>query len=233
MDNVEMIKIYMYEQSYRIDSLKKYLPLGKEQRIFSGEILKNEKDEDFLFYIKSGRFKLSVPHFSGEWMDFCECCEGSTVQLNDFLMNATSWDPARAVAAKNSVVVSFSRQQLFEIIRNDQKVFDEYLNLSSTYSTMLKQRLLITSEPNASQRLLVWLEKLCSVLSPDEEGVYHIPCQLTQQQIANYLFIHVTTCNKLLMALARVQILRREKGFLHIYDRDLLKKYLENNWILS
>ena len=157
MDNSGMLSIYLEEQPFKIDSLRKYLSDGKEWRIFKGEIL-SHTNEDFIYYIKKGQFKLCVKQFTGDTVSYCSCTEGTAIQINQLLMNESVWIPPFALATENSIVVSFSRQQFYKMTQSDQELFDEYINVVSSFSTILKQRLLIVSLLSANQRLLCGID---------------------------------------------------------------------------
>jgi CRP-like cAMP-binding protein len=106
------------------------------------------------------------------------------------------------------------------------------MNCISTYNVLQKQRILMTAGLSSSQRLLSWLAKLCNKTQPNTRGWYKIPCTLTQQQIADILFIHVTTCNKLFSRLYKEGIAERTRSHIVIYQFDKMKQYLEEDWKL-
>ena len=230
MTNQEMGKVYLGEMPFKLNQLEKYLSFGQEFRYFSGESIVKIRDDSFIWYIKSGSFKICVSRSDGTEIDFSYCRSGSILQVNQFVMNASIWDPAYFVATENSVAVKFNRKQFYELIKQDPILFDEYIDNASSYSTLLKQRLLITAGQGAAQRLLTWLDKLCCCQEPEQNGTYIIKCELTQQQIADLLFIHVTTCNKLFSKLSKNGIVRHMKGKLVIVQHDMLREYLEQDW---
>lgn len=232
MEHAEAMKLYFGELPSMMRCLEPYLDQGRELRFFEGESLQTQAGTDFTFYIKSGAFRLFVRQPDLSETDFAYCHSGCIIQLNPLLTNAMLWDPAQCIATKNSIVVSFTKQQFFELISHDQQLLEEYVNNSSSYSSLLKQRLLITAGHTASQRLLLWLDKLCQCSTPDERGIYTIPCDMSQQQIAYLLFIHVTTCSKLFSKLKEKKIVTQRKGKIVVYDYQELKNHLENDWKL-
>ena len=229
MGAMDFGKLYFGELPTTLPRFGKYLEYGQELRFFSGESIAAQQGDGFIFYIKSGSFKITITKEDGTVTDFAYCHKDCILQTNPMLEHATLWDPADCVAVENSVVVRFGRQRFYELIQQDQELFFEYIDNASTYSSLLKQRILITANLQSSQRLLTWVDKLCQCSVLDSEGIYRIPCHMTQQQIADFLFIHVTTCNKLFSALNREKILQHRKGMLTIYDYPKLCKYIEHN----
>ena len=76
------------------------------------------------------------------------------------------------------------------------------------------------------ERIKGWLQRLCCEVTAEEDGVYHIKCEMTQQEISDYLFIHVTTFNRIFTKLKQKKIcLKTRKGF-EITDAERLKEAL-------
>ena len=148
----------------------------------------------------------------------------------NIILFTTTWHDK---LGNNTIVFQvFSKQTFYELTVTDRELFDEYVDAASTYSSLLKQRLLITAGLTGSQRLLNWLDKLCQCSTSDSDGSYTITCNMTQQQIADFPFIHVTTCNKLFSKLNRDNIVKYFHGKIVIYDYAKLKDYLVQNWTL-
>lgn len=230
MNCKQMGQIYLGIHSFQIVRMEQYSSEGEELRLFKGEKLERNHDDDFIFYIRSGGFKICVRRADDTVIDFAYCVAGGILQTNQFLMNAAPWDPAFFEAVENSVVIRFTRKQFYNIICRDPELFDQYVDNASAYSTLLKQRLLLTSSPNSAQRIFTWLEKLCDCNEPGADGIFHIDCHLTQKQVADLLFIHVTTCNKILSKLNSEHIAQLQRGRLIIWDRKKLLKVSEENW---
>lgn len=230
MDRKQMGQIYLGIHSFQISRMEQYSSDGEELRLFKGETLEKNQSDSFIFYIRSGRFKICVRRSDNTVIDFAYCVKGGILQINQFLMNAVPWDPAFFEAVENSVIIRFTREQFYRIICQDQELFNQYVDNASAYSTLLKQRLLLTSSPNSAQRVFAWLEKLCDCNEPEIDGVFRIDCHLTQKQVADLLFIHVTTCNKILSKLNAEHIAQLQRGKLTIWDRKRLQKFREENW---
>lgn len=216
---------------HQFSRLASYLDIGKEHRIFKGEEIDNKinnNDDPFLFYILQGKFKLRATYHNSTPIDFTYCTAGNFMWLNTPSPLVELCSLSKPQAMENSVIVSFTKAQFHQLIANDPLLFDEYLDGISGYCLQLKQRVLMTAGLSASQRLLQWLDKLCLGTPRENDGSYMIECDLTQQQISNLLFIHVTTCNKLFAKLASENIARKTKRQIIVYRHDRIKYYLEN-----
>ena len=132
---------------------------------------------------------------------------------------------SNAVATENSVVVSFSGHQFYQLVQSDEELLQDLVNSMSTYNSMLRERLFLTCNVSSSQRLLNWLEKLCLSQQPDKNNTYTIKCDMTQQQIANLLFIHITTCNKVFAKLSKENIAAHSRKKIVVYDLEKLRTY--------
>lgn len=216
---------------HKFSRLVNYLDLGKEHRIFINEKIDNQirgEEDPFLYYILSGKFKLSATNYNGDLIDFTYCTAGNFMWLNSPSPMVELCNLSRPLAVENSILISFTRAQFHQLISNDALLFNEYLEGISSYCLQLKQRVLMTAGLSSSQRLLHWLDKLCLGTPCEADGSYKIECELTQQQISDLLFIHVTTCNKLFARLTFEKIARKTKKSIIVYNHDLLKYYLEN-----
>lgn len=232
MNDFEKRELYFGNLPFKMFRLKNYFEEGRRLRFFAGENIRSQMDDGFIFYIDSGSFKINVRREDQSDTDFAYCRKDSILQVNPLLTGNLFWDPADCTAMENSEVVMFTRQKFYEFISRDQQLFDEYVDNASTYSSMLKQRLLITAGLSGSQRLLNWLDKLCRCSTPDADGIYRISSNMTQQQIADFLFIHVTTCNKIFSKLNREHIVKYSRGEITVYDEREIQNYLEQNWRL-
>jgi CRP/FNR family cyclic AMP-dependent transcriptional regulator len=224
---IKTISIYRFSLPRFIQHL---LNLGQEERIFEGESINNDDDpKRFLFYIVNGSFRLCVAKPDGTIFDFAYCHEGTIIQKNDRTPYIKLCDLSRIVASENSVIVYFSKQQFFDILANDQELLNEFVSSISTYCVLLKEKTLMTAGFSSVQRVLNWLHKLCLGTAPLENNIYEVSCSLTQQQIANLLFIHLSTCNKIFSKLKNEGIAKYTKDKIIIYRHDLLITHLEND----
>lgn len=223
--------IFLGYWPHKLSRITQYLHLGREHRIFKGEEIRNQlKDDDdpFLYYILQGKFKLRASYHNGELIDFTYCTDGNFMWLNTPSPMVELCNLSSPLAMENSVIVSFTKSQFHKLISDDAELFNEYLDGISSYCLQLKQRVLMTAGLSSSQRLLQWLDKLCRGTPREADQSYIIECDLTQQQISDLLFIHVTTCNKLFAKLASENIARKTKKKILVYQHEKIAYYLEN-----
>ena len=212
-------------QSYNMSRLGNYLSYGKEYKYFVGESVQLPWNNNYLFFISKGSFRITALNPDGEEYDIAYCYQNSILQANEHVMNSRCFEPSRMIAMENSILVCFLRDKFYEFIQTDHELFDNFVDNCSNYASLLKERLLITSNTSSSQRVLIWLEKLCMTQMPDEKGVFVLPCDLTQQQISNLLFIHITTCNKVFSRLSKEKIARYFRGRIEVYDLERLRMF--------
>lgn len=232
MNSQDLQNMYYSIQPVLSTSLVKYTESGREIRLFSGETLSPAELNAFIIYIKMGTLKIWNKRDNGETIDLCYCPENTCLQLNDLVINTDEWNIPFITATKNSIIIAFSKDSFYSFICNDRLLFDEYVNSASSYSTMLKQRIIFTAGLTSSQKILTWLDRLCQCSVPDSNGTYFISCSLTQQQIANLLFIHVSTCNKIFSKLASEHIAQYTRTQLIIYNLEEIRTLLEHDALL-
>lgn len=227
MNDSNLRDMYYSINPISFPSLEKYIDFGTEIRLFAGEALLKQKA--FILYIKMGMLKIWLKRDNGTPIDFCYCRQGTCLQLNDLVINTEEWNIPFVTAAQNTIVIAFTKDQFYGFLQKDRQIFDEYINSASSYSTMLRQRLMVTAGLNASLRVLTWLDRLCQCSTPDSNGTYTIECNLTQQQIADILFIHVSTCNKIFSKLLSEHVAQHARSKLIIYDNKKIKHLIEQN----
>ena len=221
----EFAQICLGMQCYKMKSITKYLHLGTESKYFAGEALTPPQSEHHLCYIAKGSFKFTTAQLDGEVYDLAYLREGSIIQFIAHTYENPYLYHSEVIAVENSVIVSFSGNQFYQLIQTDKELFQDLINSMSTYNSMLRERLFLTCNVSSSQRLLNWLEKLCLSQQPNKDGHYVIKCDMTQQQIANLLFIHITTCNKVFAKLNKEQIAAHSRKKITVYDLDKLRTY--------
>lgn len=210
-------------------NFSKYAHLGKLYKLFKDEFINtccNHDDDPYLFYIVSGIIQMRFQRADGSILVLAHRYAGNVFQSEYCGFASISGDKLKFIAIENSVIISFSKSQLFELLKQDAQLMDDFLYVvHMTYATLC-HRLMNTACLPSSQRLLTWLDKLCRTSTPNEQGHYVIKCDLTQQQIADLLFIHVTTCNKLISGLEKDKIIKKTKSHIYVYDLDKIGHYL-------
>jgi len=185
-----------------------------------------------LYYIISGSIRVRYQRSDDTSIELFYRDKGNILQAEYIQFGSICNDKLKMLAKQNTVVSAFSKKQLFELLQNDKELFDEFLyTIHLTYAT-LGHRIINTALLSSSEKILNWLGKLCSVNEPDKQGYYKLPCELTQQQIADLLFIHVTTCNKLFSFLERDNLVKKTKKHILVYDWQTLQEFLEDEKIL-
>ena len=210
----------------------KYAHLGTKHKLFQGEFINsccNSNDDPYLYYIESGKILIGFERADGSVLSIAHRVKGNAFQCEYSGFASFSNDRLKNIALENSLLVSFSKKQFKELIKEDDQFMEDFLYIVHMYYATVGQRLLNTASLHANQKLLTWLDKLCKINFPNEQGHYAIECNITQQNIADLLFIHVTTCNKLLAELEREGIIKKTKEFLYIYDLNKIEKYMEYN----
>jgi CRP/FNR family cyclic AMP-dependent transcriptional regulator len=79
--------------------------------------------------------------------------------------------------------------------------------------------------PSSMQRLIIWLKKLCAVNTADKDGAHIINATITVQQLAEILFIHPTTCSRLLATLEADGIISRTRTQITVFEVNRLTDY--------
>ncbi|MFA5537194.1 MAG: Crp/Fnr family transcriptional regulator [Bacillota bacterium] len=224
--------ILMPSYPLRKFSFHKYAHLGKQYKLFQGEYVEAlclQSDDPYLYYIIQGKIQLFFERPDGSFVMIAHRDAGNVFQAEYFNFASIGNDQLRFLAIENSVVVSFTKGQLFELFKEDSQLLEDFFYVvHMTYAT-LAHRLLNTADLHSSQKFLTWLYKLIMSNKQEDNGVYEIECNLTQQQIADLLFIHVTTCNKLIAALEKEGIIKKTKTHIYVYDAERIFGYLESD----
>lgn len=231
-DDLNSILIPMPKFPTRELWLEKYIHLGTMHKLFQGEFINsscNSNDDPYLYYIVSGKILICFERADGSILSIAHRVKGNAFQSEYSGFASFSNDRLKNIALENSLLVSFSKKQFKELMKEDDQVIEDFMYIVHMYYATVGQRLLNTASLHASQKLLTWLDKLCKTNSPNEQGHYAIECNITQQTIADLLFIHVTTCNKLLAELEKEKIIKKTKTHLYIYDANKIEEYLEYN----
>lgn len=232
MVNSDKLSIFYGKLPDTFLNIAPYLDKGQEMRLFKGEELSSYCSvgcDDFVLYILKGQMKLEVRRSDESFVDFVFCSEGSIIQMVPVSSWAELCDHAQMVACENSVVYLFSKNTLLDILSHDRDLLENYLDQISNHLLLLRQRYMMTSGLDSDQRVLGWISHLCMGSECNSDGVYEIPCTLTQQQIAEFLFIHVTTCNRMFSSLKKQGIVTKTRTVLIVRNYKLLMEFLWND----
>lgn len=207
--------------------LEGYLERGTCRKIFQGEEVSFDcaGDEESVSYVRSGRLKLASVRHGVSALDFCFFGDGTILDRRD--SRGTAGGQLYVQACENSVIYTFPREVFLQILQQDSRVLRAYTDFQAAQLSILLRRVEMTACLNADQRVVGWLIQLCQAVEPGG-NVYKIPCPLTQQEIADYLFIHVTTFNRVFGDLKRRGLVEKHRGAFVIHDRKGLEMLLES-----
>lgn len=206
--------------------LEGYLDRGTCRKVFQGERISFDSAdrEEAVIYVGSGRLKLAASRHGASGLDFCFFGADTVLDRRN---GGEGTGELFVQACENTVVYTFSRESFLQILQQDSRVLRAYTDFQAAQLSILLQRVEMTACLNADQRVVGWLIQLCRAVEPDG-NVYEIPCPLTQQEIADYLFIHVTTFNRVFGDLKRRGLVEKHRGSFVIHDRKGLEMLLES-----
>ena len=213
-----------------------YLERGDQAKLFKGESMATvcrQPSDPYLNYIASGRVEAVFRRDDGTHMRLYERGAGDAFQGEFAGIASQGATRLRFSALENSVIVSFTYEQVRQIVIEDPQAFEDLLYVTHITYGQLGHQLDNVNAQSTSRRILVWLKKLVDTSEPDADGRYHIACDMTVQEISELLMIHVTTCSRLLAALKRRGVMDRTRREIIVSDPSELERLcLEENPIL-
>ena len=213
--------------------IAEYTSYGKKKKLFKGEYIhSNAKtiDDLYYYYIDEGQIVATFERESGEgvplfWRD---AGNAFSAEYNNYA--SIGRYKARFTATQNTVLFAFTQRQLYELSQQDAELFYEFVKVCHMSFAQMGHRISNTGYQSSTKRMVMWLQKLCSTQKPDEDGTYDIECDMTLNQLADMLAIHITTCTKLIAALESEGVIKRTRGHICVYDVEKLARYgLEDN----
>ncbi|MDR0500426.1 MAG: Crp/Fnr family transcriptional regulator [Coriobacteriales bacterium] len=213
---------------YRPLRIAAYVDQAKKRKLFKGEYIYGQTqnhDDLYYYYVEKGQLSCSFTKINGEQAvlfyrnagNAFSVEYGGIASLGDYKMHY--------YATTDTVVFGFTEAQLYAICRENPEIFYEFvLNCHMAFGQM-GHRISNTAVASAMQRIIGWLIKLCAVREPDDLGVYAIPSNITVQQLADLLSIHVTTCSRLLSQLETDGVLQRNRKEIRVLDLQKLHEY--------
>ena len=213
------------------ESFEGYLERGKCLKIFQNEQLPFDwqDEEDYgVLYIRQGLLKLAVHRpYSGTDLNYCFYGDATLLERRQ-AVGPVSGQQMYIEACENTVAYGFTQREFFAILKENEALLRQYQRLHEVQRSLLFQRMELTACLDAGERVVGWLIQLCRRSSPDERGEYVISCGLTQQEIADYLFIHVTTFNRIFGELKKEGIVEKRRGSFLIHDLERLMAFREH-----
>lgn len=227
--------LFMSALHRRVD-FDRYLSQGRTIKLFREEeldVVCTDDNDLYLYYVKSGAIEVGLARQNERLTVLFVRGEGDAVVAG--LPDCATFGGSRLIfrAARNTVLVGFTQAQVRAFMRDDDEFFDDMMYATHMAMAQMAHRIDNISHQSSSRRMLLWLEKLCEANTPDVNGVYRIPCNLTVDEMAGVLEVHYTTCNKLLKALKDRSILHKTRTHLEVHDRAGLQELLlEENPVL-
>lgn len=213
--------------------IARYIDRAKKKKLFKGEFIRTnakEIDDLYYYYIEEGQIVATFEKESGVGAPLFWRNAGNAFPAEYGHFASIGRYKARFIATKNTVLFGFTQEQLYEIVKEDPDIFYEFVMVCHMSFAQMGHRISNTGYQSSTQRMTMWLQKLCAVNVPDDKGVYRIECNMTLQQISELLFIHLTTATKLFAALENEGIITRTKTHIVVHDLEKLQNHgLEDN----
>jgi CRP/FNR family cyclic AMP-dependent transcriptional regulator len=202
-----------------------YIDRAERVKLFKGEYIgvgASGRDDPYFYYVEQGQIVGGFERESGDVVPLFWRNAGNAFSAEYQHLASIGRYKARFTATENTILYAFSQRLLYELMQEDPELFYEFVFVCHMSFAQMAHRLSGTSGQTSIQRMIMWLQKLCSVSKPDKEGVFKIDCDITLQEISDLLFIHVTTTTKLIAALEEKGIIRRTKTHIFVYDSNKL-----------
>ena len=228
LNDRDRLALLIPTQAFHQLDLAKYKECGRKKKLFKGESLAvnaRDKDDLYFFYVDSGQVSMVFQQESGESMSVTVRCAGNAMPGQYNNLAAIGRYDAQLIANENSVIFAFSQRDMYNLAQQDETLFYEFIHVYHMSIAQLAHRLSIISNQSATQRMVMWLQKLSSLKGADERGVVDIECRLTLHQLAEYLSIHLTTCTKLVATLESKGLIKRTRTRIQILDVPGLEQY--------
>lgn len=220
-------------QPFRQLKIAERISEGKKKKLFKGEYVRtssNTLDDPYYYYIEEGQIVAMFEKESGDGTPLYWRNAGNAFSAESDDFASIGRYKARFVATQNTVLFAFSKQQLYDFMVEDPELFHEFVYVCHMSFAQMGHRISNTGYQSSTKRMIMWLQKLCATQHQNEDGSYDIPCHITLQQLSELLFIHITTCTKLVAALENEGVIKRSKTHIHVKDSARLEQYgLEDN----
>lgn len=213
-----------------IAQLQMYQSLGREIKVFEGESVNLPGHRDsFVLFLRTGSLAASVSQPDNLSFRYMVYPTGSAVFYPVLLPTgplSRSWS---LTAQTNTVLSVFSYIQIQSLLKQDNTLLEQYMDFMLKQQLLLQMRTLMTASLTSSQRILTWLYELCQCISDAPSDEVLIPCSLSQQDIADILILHTSTCNKSFSTLRQKKIAFKEKKLIRV-NYGKLMEYIEKDW---
>lgn len=224
----EYRSILIPTQPFEQLKIARHVGIAKKKKLFKGEYVKtnaNTPDDLYYFYIDQGQIMATFERESGEPMPLFWRNAGNAFSAEYRGFASIGRYKAKFIATTNTVLYGFTQRQLYDLAKGDPDLFYEFIHVCHMSFAQMGHRISNTGCQSSTQRIIMWLQKLCATQESNEDGSYDIPCTMTLQQLSELLFIHVTTCTKLIAQLENEGLIRRTRTNIHIPDPDRIAAY--------
>lgn len=221
--------ILMGEFPLAFAGLENFLEQGQQLRLFEGEQLEHAIiDRQFLFYVQQGQMACEISRPDDSTFRFLTMGKGITMFANaitPYTKYSQSWD---VVALQNTVLIAFSRETVHDLLLIHPPLASAFLDYTSQYHTIMQKRTLLTANLTSSQRVLTWLYALCECETKGQNE-YLLPCKLNQQEIADILILHISTCNKMFGWLQSNGVIEKSREQIRV-NFPALQQHIAEDW---
>jgi CRP/FNR family cyclic AMP-dependent transcriptional regulator len=214
--------------AFRQLKIAEYIDQAKKRKLFKDEFITvsaHTKDDLYYYYVEKGQLRCSFTKINGEPATLFYRNAGNAFSIEYGGIASLGKYKMRYVATKDTVVFGFTQQQLYDIMQQDPDIFYEFILVSHMAFGQMGHRISNAGVSSSMQRIIILLRKLCAVNSPDPSGAYALDVDITIQQLAELLFIHPTTCSRLLSTLENDGVITRTRKRITVYHLDQLSNY--------
>jgi CRP/FNR family cyclic AMP-dependent transcriptional regulator len=206
-----------------------YIDQGKKRKLFKGEYITAsavDKNDLYYYYVAKGQLSCSFTKINGEpaVLFYRNAGNAFSAEYGGIASLAGEFK-MRYVATNDTVVFGFTQQQLYDFIQEDPELFYEFILVCHMAFGQMGHRISNAGVSSSMQRLIIWLRKLCAVNTADKDGVYTVDAIITVQQLAEILFMHPTTCSRLLATLEADGVISRTRTQIIVFDVNRLTDY--------
>jgi CRP/FNR family cyclic AMP-dependent transcriptional regulator len=213
---------------FRKLKIGQYIDQARKRKLFKDETITvsaRTKDDLYYYYVDKGQLRCSFTKINGEPATLFFRNEGNAFSIEYGGIASVGEYKMHFVATRDTVVFGFSQEQLFEIMQEDPEIFYEFIFVCHMAFGQMGHRISNTAVPSSMQRIIIWLRKLCTIHPCDANGACTISSNITIQQLADLLAIHVTTASRLINTLETDGVIKRTRNEIAVYRPDRLSNY--------
>ncbi|MCM1566802.1 MAG: Crp/Fnr family transcriptional regulator [Dehalobacter sp. 4CP] len=210
---------------YPVKSLQKYVHMGVVRKYrkgdtisFPGEVL------DRVIYVVSGKVSVYFLEDNKQKLMYYACRYCPIDGAFGFKIGLI-----HVVSEENSTVCFFSKEQLFEIFRQDDEAHLEFL---SNFACKCGFFMYVSKEMDLytpTARVLRMIYELCLTKGKVVDNIYEIDIKLTQKTISEITGVHFVSVCRIFGWLKKEKIVHKTPNKIIIYDLPRLKDMINLN----